>query len=103
MAPFIRSFTSVVAGLTGMRALRFGILSLIGTAIYATVIASVGYAVGSAWHTVEHDLSVAGYLVAAIVIVAIAGFIVMRLRQQRREAQASPQTAEHAPDHAPHA
>jgi membrane protein DedA with SNARE-associated domain len=97
MAPFIRSFTSVVAGLTGMRALRFGILSLIGTAIYATIIASVGYAVGSAWHTVEHDLSVAGYIAAAVVIAAIVAFIVMRLRQQRREAQASPQTTEHAP------
>jgi membrane protein DedA with SNARE-associated domain len=101
MAPFIRSFTSVVAGLTGMRALRFGILSLIGTAIYATIIASVGYAVGSAWHTVEHDLSVAGYVAAAVVIAAIVAFIVMRLRQQRREAEASPQTAEQARDHAP--
>jgi len=102
MLPFVRSFTSVVAGLTGVRAVRFGILSLIGTAIYATIIASVGYAVGSAWHTVEHDLSVAGYLVAAIVIAAIAGFIVMRLRQQRREAQASPQAAKPARDRTPH-
>jgi hypothetical protein len=59
--------------------------------------------VGSAWHTVEHDLSVAGYLVAAIVIAAIAGFIVMRLRQQRREAQAVPRPAERAHDHAPRA
>jgi membrane protein DedA with SNARE-associated domain len=104
MLPFVRSFTSVVAGLTGVRAIRFGILSLIGTAIYATIIASVGYLVGSAWHTVERDLSVAGYLVAAIVIAAVAGFIVMRLRRQRREAQASSQTAEHdARDHAPRA
>jgi membrane protein DedA with SNARE-associated domain len=101
MLPFVRSFTSVVAGLTGVRAVRFGILSLIGTAIYAAIIASVGYAVGSAWHTVEHDLSVAGYLVAAIVIAAIAGFIAMRLRQQRREAAAAPQPAEPARDHAP--
>jgi membrane protein DedA with SNARE-associated domain len=103
MLPFVRSFTSVVAGLTGVRAIRFGILSLIGTAIYASIIASVGYAVGSAWHTVEHDLSVAGYLVVAIVIAAIAAFIVMRLRQQRREAQAVPQPAEPARDRAPRA
>jgi membrane protein DedA with SNARE-associated domain len=101
--PFVRSFTSVVAGFTGIPALRFGILSLIGTAFYGSVIASVGYAVGSAWHRVEHDLSVAGYLVAVAVIVAIGGFIVMRLRQQRREAQAAPQAAAPAAerDHAP--
>jgi membrane protein DedA with SNARE-associated domain len=87
MAPFVRSFTSVVAGLTGVRAFRFGVLSLIGTAIYATVIASIGYAVGSAWHSVAHGLSLAGYAMAVVAVVAIAGFIIVRLRQQRREAR----------------
>jgi membrane protein DedA with SNARE-associated domain len=66
-------------------ALRFGILSLIGTAVYASVLACVGYGVGSAWHSVAHGLSVAGYALAAIVVGAIAAFIVIRLRQQRRE------------------
>ncbi len=101
--PLVRSFTSVVAGLTGVSALRFGILSLIGTAVYASIMASVGYAVGSAWHSIAHDLSVASYLLAAVAIAAIAGFIVMRLRQQRREAHASPRTADQAHDHAPRA
>lgn len=101
--PFVRSFTSVVAGFTGVPAFRFGILSLIGTAVYGSIMASVGYAVGSAWHRVAHDLSLASYLLAAVVIAAIAGFIVIRLRQQRREAQAAPQAAVLARDrdHAP--
>jgi membrane protein DedA with SNARE-associated domain len=86
-APLVRSFCSVVAGLTGVPAIRFGVLSLIGTAVYGSVIASLGYAVGSAWHTVEHDLSVAGYVMAVVVVAAIAAFIFLRLRQQRREAQ----------------
>jgi membrane protein DedA with SNARE-associated domain len=87
MAPFVRSFTSVVAGLTGVPPIRFGVLSLIGTAVYASVIASIGYAVGSAWHSVAHDLSIAGYVMAVVAVVAIAAFIVVRLRQQRREVQ----------------
>ena len=87
--PFVRSFTSVVAGLTGVPALRFGILSLIGTAVYASVIASVGYAVGSAWHTVAHGLSVAGYIMAVIAVAAIAAFVLLRLRERRREAAAA--------------
>jgi membrane protein DedA with SNARE-associated domain len=101
--PFVRSFTSVVAGLTGVPPLRFGVLSLIGTAVYGSIIASVGYAVGSAWHRVAHDLSLASFVLAAVVIAAIAGFIVMRLRQQRREAQASLLAAEPVRDrdHAP--
>jgi len=99
--PFVRSFSSVVAGLTGVPAVRFGILSLIGTAVYGSVVASIGYAVGSAWHSVAHDLSLAGYVLAVIAVGAIAAFITLRLRQQRREAQ---ETETHrARDHAPRA
>ncbi len=86
--PFVRSFTSVVAGFAGVPALRFGVLSLIGTLIYGSVIASIGYGVGSAWHTVEHDLSVAGYVVAALVVAAIVAFVLIRVRAFRREAAA---------------
>ena len=84
--PFVRSFTAVVAGLTGVPALWFGVLSLIGTAVYATVLASIGYAVGSAWHSVAHDFALAGYALAAIVVAAIVAFVIIRLRAQRREA-----------------
>jgi membrane protein DedA with SNARE-associated domain len=87
--PFVRSFTSVVAGFAGVPALRFGVLSLIGTLVYGSVIASIGYGVGSAWHTVEHDLSVAGYVLAALVVAAIVAFVVIRVRAFRREAAAS--------------
>jgi membrane protein DedA with SNARE-associated domain len=87
--PFVRSFTSVVAGFAKVPALRFGVLSLIGTLIYASVLASIGYGVGSAWHAVAHDLSVAGYVVAALVVAAIAAFVLVRVRAFRREAAAN--------------
>ena len=88
MLPLVRSFTSVVAGFTGVPALRFGILSAIGTVIYASVVASIGYLVGSAWHTVERYMAFASYLIAAVVIAAIVFFVIRRLRELRREAQA---------------
>ena len=84
----VRSFTAVVAGFAGVRAVRFGVLSLIGSLVYATVITSIGYAVGSAWHTIEHDLSRAGYVLAVLVVMAIVGFVLVRLRAVRREAAA---------------
>jgi membrane protein DedA with SNARE-associated domain len=87
--PFVRSFTSVVAGFAGVPALRFGVLSLIGTLVYGSVIASIGYGVGSAWHTVAHDLSVAGYVLAALVVAAVAAFVIIRVRALRREAAAA--------------
>ncbi len=90
MLPLVRSFTSVVAGFTGVPAVRFGILSAIGTVIYASVVASIGYGVGSAWHTVARYIAVTGYFIAALVILAIVMFVIVRLRELRREAEAEP-------------
>jgi membrane protein DedA with SNARE-associated domain len=85
MLPFVRAFTSIVAGLVRLPALRFGILSLIGTVIYATVLASIGYELGSAWESVNKGLTVVGYVLFALIVVAIVGFVLYRLRQFRRE------------------
>jgi membrane protein DedA with SNARE-associated domain len=94
--PFIRGFTSIVAGLVRVPAIRFGILSLIGTVIYVTAVASIGYGLGSTWHRVTHDLSQAGYVIGAVVVVAVVIFVVVRLRELRREARdARDEPAEH--------
>jgi membrane protein DedA with SNARE-associated domain len=83
--PLVRSFTSLVAGFAGVPALRFGILSLIGTVVYVAAVSSIGYGVGSAWNRVAADLSVAGYVTAVLVVVAVAVFIIYRLRELRKE------------------
>jgi membrane protein DedA with SNARE-associated domain len=87
MLPFVRAFTSIVAGLVRVPAIRFGILSLIGTVLYATVLASIGYAVGSTWQSVSHGLAVVGYVLFALIVIAIVGFVGYRWRQFRREDQ----------------
>src|ERR1700722_3372069 len=86
MIPFIRAFTSIVAGLVRIPAARFGVLSLIGTVVYATVLSLIGYEVGHAWGSINHGLTVATYILVAIVVIVIVGFVVYRLRQFRREA-----------------
>lgn len=85
MLPFVRAYTSIVAGLVRVPAIRFGILSLIGTAVYAAAVASLGYALGSAWQSVSHGLAVLGYVLFALIVVAVVGFIAFRWRQYRRE------------------
>jgi membrane protein DedA with SNARE-associated domain len=100
MLPFIRAFTSIVAGLVRIPAARFGVLSLIGTVIYATVLSVIGYELGHAWNSINHGLTVATYILVAIVVVAIIGFVIYRLREFRREArnaQATPAAAPPAP------
>jgi membrane protein DedA with SNARE-associated domain len=85
MLPFIRAFTSIVAGLVRIPAAKFGVLSLIGTVIYATVLSLIGYGLGHAWKSVNHGLTMVGYILFALVVIAIIGFVVYRLRQFRRE------------------
>jgi membrane protein DedA with SNARE-associated domain len=83
--PVVRTFVSIVAGFIEMPALLFGVLSLIGTAIWVTAISLVGYAVGSAWQSIAHGIALAGYVIAALVALAIVAFVVHRLREVRRE------------------
>jgi membrane protein DedA with SNARE-associated domain len=90
--PVIRAFISIIAGLVEVPALKFGVLSLIGTVAWAIALSVTGYEVGSAWHSVSHYVSVGGYVVVALVVLAIAGLIAYRLREVRREAAAAGQT-----------
>ncbi len=86
--PFIRAFTSLVAGLIDMPAVQFGFLSLLGTVFYVTVMTLIGYEVGSAWQSVSHYVSVGSYVLVAVVVLAIAGFVGYRLREFRKESAA---------------
>src|ERR1700689_5425470 len=87
MLPFVRAFTSIVAGLVRIPAARFGVLSLIGTVIYAAALSSIGYGLGSAWKSVSHGLTLVGYVLFALLVIAIVGFVLYRWRQFRREAR----------------
>jgi membrane protein DedA with SNARE-associated domain len=68
--------------------LRFGVLSLIGTLVYVVVLSSIGYSLGSEWSKINHGLTTVSYVLVAVVVLAIIGFVVLRLREFRREAAA---------------
>jgi len=67
---------------------RFGVLSLIGTFIYVVTLSSIGYSLGGEWTKFNHAFSLAGYVVAVLVVVALVVFAVHRVREFRREAAA---------------
>lgn len=94
--PVVRTFISIVAGFIKMPALLFGVLSLIGTAIWVTVISLLGYGLSSTWTSIEHGISVAGYLIAVLVVAAIVGLVLYRLREIRREPPAGGGGGAHA-------
>ena len=95
--PVVRTFISIVAGFIKMPALLFGVLSLVGTAVWVTVISLVGYGLSSTWQSIAHGIALAGYAIAAVAIIAIVALILYRLREVRRE-QAGAVTAS-APRH----
>ncbi len=84
--PVVRTFVSIVTGFIELPPLLFGVLSLIGTAVWVTAISLVGYGVGSAWQSVAHGIAVAGYGIAVLAVLAIAAFVIYRLREVRLEA-----------------
>jgi membrane protein DedA with SNARE-associated domain len=88
MLPFVRAFASIVAGFVDIPPVRFGILSFIGTLVYVVVLSSIGYSLGGEWSKVNHSLSTASYIVVAVVVVAIIGFVIHRLREFRKESAA---------------
>src|SRR6266513_4003876 len=98
--PVVRTFVSLVAGFIEVPPLLFGVLSLIGTAVWVTVISLIGYGVGSAWQSVAHGLAVAGYAIVAVAVIAIAAFIAYRVREVRREGQHPAPPGEGRQDHA---
>jgi membrane protein DedA with SNARE-associated domain len=87
--PVIRAFTSLIAGFMEIPALQFGVLSLIGTVFYVTVLTLIGYGFGSVWNSIAHYISIGGYAIVAIVVIAVAAFIIHRVRDLRREAARS--------------
>ena len=84
--PFVRAFTSLVAGLIEVPAIQFGLFSLLGTVVYVTVLSVIGYQLGSAWGTLSHYLSIGSYVLVAVVVIAVVGFVVYLLREFRKEA-----------------
>ena len=86
MLPFVRAFASIVAGFVEIPPVRFGVLSAIGTLVYVAALSSIGYSLGSQWSKIDHSLSVATYILVAVVVVAVIGFVIYRLREFRREA-----------------
>jgi membrane protein DedA with SNARE-associated domain len=89
MLPFVRAFASIVAGLVDIPPVRFGVLSLIGTLVYVVALSSIGYSLGGEWTKFNHSFSVASYIVVAVVVVAVIGFVIYRLREFRKEGAAS--------------
>jgi membrane protein DedA with SNARE-associated domain len=83
--PLLRSFVSFAAGLGEMAMAKFLAYTVIGCAVWCAALTSVGYGLGSSYHKVLNAFSDAGYVAGALVVVAVVGLFIHRLRVVRTE------------------
>jgi membrane protein DedA with SNARE-associated domain len=78
--PVIRSFVAIPAGIFEWPLRRLLPPALAGCVVFCSVVAGIGWAVGSSWHRASHDLRYLDYAVVVLVLVAAALFVVRRRR-----------------------
>lgn len=83
--PLLRSFVSLAAGLGEMAFGKFLAYTVIGCAVWCALLASIGYSLGASWHHVIKDFSYAGYVVAALIVLAILATLLHRFSVLRAE------------------
>jgi membrane protein DedA with SNARE-associated domain len=85
VVPVVRTFISFPAGVAEMPVVAFGVFTAIGVTVWIGVLAGIGYALGSSYHSMVKAFGDASYVVAALVVVALALTIVHRFRAMRAE------------------
>ena len=83
--PLLRSFVSFAAGLGEMTLGKFAAFTVIGCAVWCTALCSLGYSLGSSYNHVLKAFSDAGYVLAALAVVAVVVLFWHRLREYRRQ------------------
>lgn len=81
--PLLRAFVGFGAGVARVRPAVFVALTTLGAAAWVSLIASIGYEAGTSWERVTRWFGDAGYVLAALVVVAIVLGVVHRWRAVR--------------------
>ena len=89
LTPVVRSFVSVPAGVFEARLGRYTVLTLLGSAIWCFAFAAAGYVAGESWEEFHHAFRYFDYLIAALIVAAVAFLVIRHLRRRRRVAEES--------------
>ncbi len=81
--PVVRSLISIPAGTAKMSVVRFTLYTLVGSAVWNTVLCSLGYAAGGAWETVTAQVEgfsdIVKIVLIAIVLIVVVFWVVKRI------------------------
>ncbi|MFJ6676058.1 DedA family protein [Actinosynnema sp. NPDC091369] len=88
MVPIFRSLISIPAGVERMPLPGFILLTASGSLIWNTALILAGYLLGENYHLVDQYMGLVSKIVLGLVVVAVVWFVVSRLSQQKKKAQA---------------
>ena len=87
--PVVRSLISIPAGTAKMNVMRFTLYTLVGSAVWNTVLCSLGYAAGGAWETVTAQVEgfsdIVKIVIIVIAVIVVAFWVVKRIIPNLRE------------------
>jgi membrane protein DedA with SNARE-associated domain len=89
LTPVVRSFVSIPAGVFEARLGPYTLLTLLGSAIWCFAFAGAGYLAGESWEDFHHAFRYFDYLVAALIVAAVAFLVIRHVRRRRRIAEES--------------
>ena len=81
--PVVRSLISIPAGTARMNPVKFTLFTLVGSAVWNTILCSLGAAAGSAWMQVSEQAEwisdIVKYVIIALVVIVAIFWIVKRI------------------------
>jgi membrane protein DedA with SNARE-associated domain len=80
----LRQANGIIAGITAMHWLRFLAFNALGAALWVGTWVSVGYFAGRHIATIYHDITNYFLYAAIVVVIAIAAWLILRVRKRRR-------------------
>lgn len=90
--PGIRSLISIPAGVDRMNLLKFGLLTMVGSAIWNAVLIACGVWLGESWETVSRifdQYSTVAYVLIGIALIAGLAYLIVRSQRRRNERAAA--------------
>jgi len=76
ITPVVRSFISIPAGVFEMPLVRYVVLTLIGSAVWAFAFAGAGWGLGTSYEHVHRDFRYVDYVVVGLAVLLLAALVV---------------------------
>lgn len=89
--PVVRSLISIPAGTAKMNPVRFALYTLVGSAVWNTVLCSLGFGAGEAWRQISAEAEWFSDIVKIVIVIAViavaAWWVVKRILPNLRSEQ----------------